>query len=1276
MTVMSNSTLTSGGITLSSGDVLSNTSSGTITAPTYAVYAGTTASGVSVSNAGSIGGGTVTGGGGIKLADGGSVTNAASALVSGFLGINVLNASGSVVNAGTILGDTQQGLGVQLLAGGSVTNQSGGTISAEIGVFANVASASVSNYGQILGNDTIGPGVVLNAGGAVTNHTGGTISGQGGIQAQGSAAVVNDGLISAYAASSAGIKLNVGGSVTNQTNGVISGVHGVYIGGTGGSLVNAGLIDSTYGVSIHGTGTVVNAGSIAGSQDAVQLSAGYADLLRVDPGGSFSGRVDGGNVVGASVVSTIELTSGASTGTLSGLGIQFINFGQVTLDSGATWSFGGSNTLVDGATLSNAGTLMLTSADFVENGVLDGSGLLTIGVGSTLEATGTVGAGQTIAFASGSGALRIAPASFAATIDGLQPGGTIVLTGISDATSATVLPGNTLEVSRSGGPAIDLKLDPGQDFSGDQFHVGTSGGNAVLTESLPCYLAGTRIRTGHGEVPIEQLQVGDRVATRDGSAKPIRWIGRRSYTGAIPAGLRDVVPVSIAPGALADGVPMRELIVSPLHALYLDDVLVPAERLVNGRTIRRRPDIDPIRYFHIELERHDVIFAEGAPAESFVDCDSRTMFHNAAEYAALYPGEAVESWMFCAPRVESGAVLAAIRRRLDARAGLPPELEEAAPGPLLGRLDGIEAGRIAGWAFQPERPERPVWLEVLEGDGVIARVEARRYRADLEAAGIGDGRHGFELNLTGRLGEGRVIRVRRVADGAELDGSPLVPQPLDKLALVEEARRLIATATLDPADADALDGLTASLLQGIDVLHRVRARIAAPAGSGPRRGGARRALIIDTALPRVDRDAGSQAVLGHAAALLALGWQVEFVAPQGLADFAAEAAGLEEAGYVVHRAPQVASVEEVLRRHRNGFDLVYLHRLANAEAYAPLARLWQSRARLIYSLADLHHLRVARQAEVQSCEELTATAAALRVREINAMRLADAVITHSTAEAAYLAELAPGAAVHVVPWVPLTRPSPVPFPARQGVACIGCWTHEPNVDAVRWLVSAIMPAVWQRLPRVELLVVGSAWPQPVAWIADPRVRVVGQVGSLDPVLSMVRLTVAPLRFGAGLKGKVLDSLAACVPAVMTPLAAEGFALEGAALDLVAEDAEGLAALIVRAHEDAALNRAAAGAGRRLVEARFSPQAVQDALACAVARPGTTLAGTVAARAVSVAARTVTVRAVPAGAVQVGTGPAGTVAAKSATAAGETLTSLSALGGGEGQGEVGASVPTP
>jgi Hint domain len=185
----------------------------------------------------------------------------------------------------------------------------------------------------------------------------------------------------------------------------------------------------------------------------------------------------------------------------------------------------------------------------------------------------------------------------------------------------------------------------------------------------PCFAAGTRILTVRGETAVEELRVGDAVITHSGAEQPIIWIGRREIDIAAHPRPETVRPVIIEPEALDDGVPARRLVVSPDHALFLAGVLVPAKELLNWTTIRQDGGCRRVTYFHLELERHDIVFAEGAPAETYLDTGHRGVFepvHTIVPEKQMQQRREAES---CAPLCLGGPALDTIRQRLAVRRG-------------------------------------------------------------------------------------------------------------------------------------------------------------------------------------------------------------------------------------------------------------------------------------------------------------------------------------------------------------------------------------------------------------------------------------------------------------------------------------------------------------------------------------------------------------------------------------------------------------------------------
>jgi hypothetical protein len=431
----------------------------------------------------------------------------------------------------------------------------------------------------------------------------------------------------------------------------------------------------------------------------------------------------------------------------------------VTLTPTVGLTLGDIYTVQDGATL------------VAETGISAGFGNeFVIGPGGTFEQLSGLGANvlSEVSFAGGTvgGELVIGTGislSVLSSISGFSNHDTIDLQGIGTPVSFTdsYSAGDTYFTITTGSGTDTFELHG--NLTNNTFSLASDGNGGILFVDAPCFCEGTLIRTETGETRVEQLQIGDMVQTHSGAARRIKWIGNRSYDGKFIAGNHLMLPICIKADAIADGVPARNLHVSPGHAIYCSGTLVPAWRLVNGVSITQAEQVDRVTYYHVELESHDVIFAENCPAESFLDDTGfRGQFHNAAEFSALYPEDKAAPGL---ERTESWYLLAAIQRQLAARAGVVlPTLQT---GALQGFVDQAGPCTVSGWAQNADAPEAPISLDIINNGRRVARVLANLYRADLRKAGLGSGCHGFEIHFsTGLSGQ---IEVRRTVDQIALN---------------------------------------------------------------------------------------------------------------------------------------------------------------------------------------------------------------------------------------------------------------------------------------------------------------------------------------------------------------------------------------------------------------------------------------------------------------------------------------------------------------------------
>jgi hypothetical protein len=377
------------------------------------------------------------------------------------------------------------------------------------------------------------------------------------------------------------------------------------------------------GINLINNGTTtIDSSNVGNPGDTIQLNLVASGTVIVD---GVNANIS--NIVGIGAVSntTIEAVNGANV---------TINAGLASVGAGSTYTYAigaGSSITVD-ASLINVGLLNGVTVDFAS---ANGSGL----------------------FAYNPGGINLSLTS-APNVVNVQSGDKIEVVG-SDSITQT---GNT--VNFFGALGILSPLGSYTIPAGVTYTYDASTDTLTFTS---CFLRGTLIQTPEGDIPVEDLRVGDVVVTHNGVAE-IKWVGRRRLDPKAIDKPRDTLPVRIQAGAIAENVPARDLYVSPDHCMFLEGSLIPAKFLMNGTTVTQEPTLVPFEYFHIELEQHSIVLAEGAQTETYLDLGGRLSFlePGVLRFGPLTGTRTWNDW--CYPPVYAGTVLEAARLSLQNRA--------------------------------------------------------------------------------------------------------------------------------------------------------------------------------------------------------------------------------------------------------------------------------------------------------------------------------------------------------------------------------------------------------------------------------------------------------------------------------------------------------------------------------------------------------------------------------------------------------------------------------
>ncbi len=351
----------------------------------------------------------------------------------------------------------------------------------------------------------------------------------------------------------------------------------------------------------------------------------------------------------------------------------------------------------------------------------------------------------------------------------------------------------------------------------------------------------------------------------------------------------------------------------------------------------------------------------------------------------------------------------------------------------------------------------------------------------------------------------------------------------------------------------------------------------------------RRILVIDWKTPTPDRDSGSFRMRMILDLMSEAGWFIDFVGDRPAEALAYESS-LEEQGIRVIVGQEDAFMH--LTRHGGSYQTVWISRPEIAERYLPMVRALAVQARVIYDTVDLHWIRLRRGIPFSDQpEKIRRDAERHRGIELCNARCSDLTIAITDDEKEALLSEVPGLAVAVLPNIHPVFSRVEAVQARSDLFFIGSFLHPPNVDAVFYFVREVFPLILRRIPDVRFHIAGSDMPYSVRALKSKSVNPLGYVRDVTPWFQRARIFVAPLRHGAGMKGKVGQSLAFGLPVVTTSVGAEGMGLVHEVDVLIAEDAADFAEAVIRLYSDDNLWQRMSCGGQDLMKRHFSKDAV-------------------------------------------------------------------------------------